>query len=416
MKRIPLNLNYYYKLTFILLVISIFIPIHGYLYFLMLGASFGLALLFVLKEHTNLSFLFYSKSFSIFSLIYLIYPLISILWVQDINHYYKQIRFILLHIMILAISYFFLVKIFTNHKLLFKVLIGIGLTYIVISVWEITTGNHLFLSRYHGVPIPIPTGFYYNENNQTIITSMLLPLVGYFFLTAKKMYQQLFYLAIIVLFIVIAGLAGARISLIISIPFLIYILIRKKSLKIISVLLLSLILVYSFIAINNKQELELALAYLKLQYESIGDEVDNYVIGSTKIRINMISNAVSYFIDSKFIGVGAGNYDYLAKQGNFAKIGWIENTHSYFFELLANFGIIIPLMLLIFLIKLFMNIFVIFKNSIGKDKIQAEMNLFQIPIFFIAGFIPSSFFPIIQVWVIIGYLCAYVFLNQKQLR
>jgi hypothetical protein len=380
----------------------------------MIAASILVISLISVANRVDVSFVAYSKSAALFFLLYLLYPLLTVFWVDNLQYYYLQIRYIVLHFLIYYITFFFLVKIFTNHKLFLKMILGIGVIYILTSLWELRTGNHLSISRYSGIQIPIPTGFYYNENNQTVITSMMLPIAGYFFLVAKKFYQQLVYISIVIFFVVIAALAGARISMIISIPFLMYLLIKKRSLKLIGLIVIALLMIYGYISIHKSKELELAKAYLKFQYESIGQEVDNYTIGSTKIRINMIKNAFDYFQESKLVGVGAGNYDYHAKKGEFAKIGWIENTHSYLFELLANYGIVIVIPFIFFLFSLFKKIVSIYYRERGETKILAEMNMFQVPIFFLVGFIPSSLFSIFQVWVFIGYLSAFVYMNREK--
>lgn len=408
------KLDSYFKLSFIVLIMTIFMPLYGFSYMLMIGACLGLMLIYSSINQVDLSFLGYSKSSLIFFIIYLIYPFITFFWVESYGYFWSQMRFTILHVMIYFISYFFLIKIFPNQRLFLKIIIGIGVIYIIVSLWELATGSHLHLSRYHNmpIPIPIPTGFYYNENNQTIITSMILPYASYFFLTSKKLYQQFFYISIILMFIIIAAVAGARISMIISIPFLAFVLIKKRSFKLIGLIFISLLLLYSYVSIYRSKDLKLATVYLKYQYESITQEVNSYNIGSTQIRINMIKNAVNYFGESHYMGVGAGNYDYLTKQGNFSEVDWIENTHSYFFELLANYGIIVTIAFILLLIGLFKNILLIYRRETGDLKLLAQMNMLQIPVFFIVGFIPSSFFPIFQVWFFIGYLSAFIYVNR----
>ena len=141
--------------------------------------------------------------------------------------------------------------------------------------------------------------------------------------------------------------------------------------------------------------------------------MNDYRIGSTKIRVNMIKNTIKLFEKSNFVGVGAGNYDYHTKQGDFSHVDWIENSHTYFFELLANYGLFLVIPFILLLVGLFKNIFLIYKGASGNLKILAEMNMIQIPIFFAVGFIPSSFFPIFQVWVFIGYLSAFIYVNRQ---
>ncbi len=410
------NVNFIVKLIFIIFVLGIFMPLSGLLNFFLIGISLACMVFYVSKNQIDISFLGYPKSTTLFFLTYLIYPWITFFWVENYRYFYSQVRFIILHWLVFSISYFFLVKVFTNHEKFLKIIIAIGVVYIAVSFWELLTGNHLSLSRYYGIPIPIPTGFYYNENNQTILTSMMLPIAGYFILSSKKYYQEVFYTLVIILFIAISALAGARISMMISVPFFIYILIRKRSIRVTGLLLLLFILLINYASIYKNKEYTLAKEYLKHQYKSFGAEVNNYRIGSTKIRINMIKKAISYFDESKYLGVGAGNYDYHAKQGWYAEIGWIENTHAYIFELLANYGIFVIMAFLFFVIGLSYKLIKIYKTAIGKAKILAEMNLFQIPIFLMIGFIPSSIFPIIQIWVIMGYLASYIYLNSVETK
>jgi hypothetical protein len=81
--------------------------------------------------------------------------------------------------------------------------------------------------------------------------------------------------------------------------------------------------------------------------------------------------------------------------------------------LLANYGILVALAFILLLVGLFKNIYLIYKRESGNLKLLAQMNLLQIPIFFIVGFIPSSFFPIFQVWIFIGYLSAFIYINRE---
>ncbi|MFA7057820.1 MAG: O-antigen ligase family protein [Candidatus Cloacimonadales bacterium] len=407
------SVDSYLKLSFIVLMLALFMPLYGFMYLGMIVISICAIIIYVTFNQIDVSFLGHSKSTLFFFLIYLIYPIITIFWAESFKFYYSQIRFTILHFLIYFITYFFLIKIFPNQKLFLKIIIGIGVIYILTSLWELATSSHLYTSKYYGTPIPIPTGFYYNENNQNIVTSMMLPYAGYFFLTSKKFFKRFFYLFVMLMFVIISAAAGARISMAISVPFLIYILIRKRSLKLTGAIIIAMVLAYSFVSIYKAKELRLATAYLKHQYESIDQEVNDYRIGSTKIRVNMIKNTIKLFEKSNFVGVGAGNYDYHTKQGDFSHVDWIENSHTYFFELLANYGLFLVIPFILLLVGLFKNIFLIYKGASGNLKILAEMNMIQIPIFFAVGFIPSSFFPIFQVWVFIGYLSAFIYVNRQ---
>lgn len=406
------NLDSYFKLSFVILLMTLFMPLHGLTYFAMIAVCLGIIIIHSSMNQVDVSFLGYSKSALMFFVIYLIYPFLTSFWVESYGYFWEQIRFIILHFLIYFISYFFLVKIFPNHKLFLKIIIGIGVIYILVSLWEIATGNHLHLSRYHNSPIPIPTGFYYNENNQTIITCMILPYASYFFLTSKRLYQQIFYISVMIMLVIVVTAAGARISMMVSFPFLLFVLLKKRSVKLIWLIIIALILSYSYISIYRSKELKLATLYVKHQFESIDQEVNDYSIGSTKIRINMIKNTIHFFEQSNFMGVGAGNYDYHAKQGEFAEIDWIENAHSYFFEILANYGLLVSIPFILLLLGLFKNIFLIYRRESGNLKLLALMNMVQIPVFFIVSFIPSSFFQIFQAWVFIGYLSAFIYANR----
>jgi O-antigen ligase len=151
--------------------------------------------------------------------------------------------------------------------------------------------------------------------------------------------------------------------------------------------------------------------YVRDQITSISKETKTYKIGSTRIRINMGKRAVKYFFDSKMMGVGAGNFDEKSQKGYFGDIDWIQNPHSYIFELLSNYGIIVIIPFGIFIVTLGLRLLKIVSKTTGRLRTLALFNFISIIVFLIVSNLPSSMFNIYVIWIHLGYLASFVKCN-----
>ncbi|OQY39503.1 MAG: hypothetical protein B6226_01730 [Candidatus Cloacimonetes bacterium 4572_65] len=394
---------------FLLLITTVFLQPNGKLNYLATTLNFVAVLVSLVLFNTDLRKMFASKSTTIFFLTYLSYPLLSVMWIKSRPFYDTQLTYIILHVLIFYISCYYFLELKRASKYYIKIIPYIAILFLAVCFWELLTANHLPISKYYGTPLPIPTGFYLGENHQAFAFSMIFPIICYYYVKEKSYLLKVLYMAILTGIMVVIFILGARISILVLLPVFIYVLVKHSSLKIYSTMLIALMLTTFYLSRYKATEFELFKKLSINQFASINSDITSYSLKSTQIRINMAKNAFNMFNDSDFIGVGAGNYDYFSKQGFYAEIGWIENAHSYLFELLANYGLFVLIPFLIFIGVMAWKLFALIKLTSGDFQLLARYNLLTLILFIPLSFLPSSMFSMLLVWIHLAYIYSFIY-------
>ncbi len=400
-------------LLFFALASILLMPINNSLILLLVFVNLFTVILSFFMYNEKINRMMFSKTAITFFLTYFCYAMITVLWAFNKTLFTRQIAYILIHEIVFWVTYYYISKGKKILDVFIKFLVLVGISYVMVSTWEMLNFTHLPTSKHAGTKFPVPTGFFFGENNQALSISLMLPFISYLYVITKKVIPKLMLLALILALFGITVVAGARLSLIALIPLLLYILFFKTPKKqLICEIALFLSIAFYYIRRFPDQYM-LFKEFLALQFTSITSEASSIVLKSTQIRKNMIMKGVELFDSSNFKGVGAGNFEHYAGNGVYFQLGWIENPHSYFFELLANYGFIIPVAFLIFWLALTYNSYRIARNTSGNTRELAYFCTAFLIIFVPVSFLPSSMFDMYLVWMLFGLVMGFQYLHRE---
>ena len=336
----------------------------------------------------------------VFLCFWIIYAIFSLLWVKDTTigaYYIRRILFYLLTFIIFT-------QLFQNRKYritapLIMQLIFLG--YCLINIWEMVTWQHLPSSRLYGIPLPIPTGAYYNENNGAVFMLMLAP-----FLTVKTPLtsSKLGKAAALVLFLfmtIVSAVQSSRLALVFMFILGIYYFIRAGLfLKVVSVALIALSLTIFITSFGR--EARMAKILLHRQLISIVNENKSYLMTSSKIRHQLNLESLNLAAESKFFGIGAGSYEIYIGKGRYHNTSWVVNPHNWWMELLANFGLIIMLGMIIIYTRWLFRLWQLRQSAETEDVNLYDAYFVSLLMFIPLSIIPSSIKGYYSIWIYFG--------------
>lgn len=382
-------------------VIKVYI---GPLYFLIPVIVFGLYFFFnndsqskiILDSELNLIyFLFF---------IWISYSLISYIWAAE--------KDIVLEYSLWIFSYFVIFFIFSqkirkfiDYQFIFNILLFILFIYLIIALWEMLSFQHLPLSRMaRNERISfIPTGPFYNENSFAAALILLFPFLLYSTkILNNKIYDFLQPLLIIII-IIIAIIQKARLAILAVafnvILYFIFSLNFRSKVKSISLIILLIVL---FGAIYP-QEMELIFSYLVDQIESLQTEQVQLLPSSMKIRVTLLHHSLDIAYESFFLGIGSGNF--INRMNSWRKSETFNtlDPHNYVMELLVNFGLLITLLFVIFIISVSYRLFNKVLKAQGSIKWFYAASLLSIINFWAASLLPGSIRKLFFFWLIFAY-------------
>lgn len=355
--------------------------------------------------------------------IWLLYAITSITWCLDRTVAYKDIMYLLW-----AISTFvFLVSLKYKYKDFGNDLVkNWGLVFIVVSVfatWEIYTAKHIVssfteilsqIARWRKLNF-VPVFTFDNPNHFALYTCFSSALfIGA--IIRKKIIAMSSFLLAICLFIV--HLEEARFGLITIAIYAIIIIIYyqitnskinlKASLKTFG----SLIFTFTFLLIGVFGTNDLNIKSKSGNSPPPPPVQDHSVF----IRKNLIMNGLDFFIESKGLGVGAGNFKtYIQRGKGELDTGTVISPHNWFIEILSQYGILIIALCFLwggYIVKLLY-------QSIKKEKL-AEKHLLIILLLFcyvIMSNANSSFMSIPLNWLMFSLIALFtddLLENKKQ--
>jgi len=401
---------------FILLLFYTFFPIFDEHYLFLF--AFLLFIVFLIETIISPNKIKLSKN-NIFTyfffLFWLSYSLLTVYWAKDT----KSVLLYSMRILCFFIT-FFLTTQFAKDKqkinFIIIILVIIYFSYLLISVWEIITLNHIPISHNFSPKSfsYIPHGPFYNENDFSAIIIILSPISFflYKFLKYKVLASVLSLISIFLLF-VITILQGSRIGLItlsfLTIIFAIFFTNLKEK---INIIILFLLLVF-IISTSNNIYIKIFRKYFIVQLRTINTEKQSYRLKSVKIRENLIKTALDMGFDSYLMGVGSGNFISEMSSDKQENTSGVLITHNFWMEVFSTNGLIIFLMLIIFYTNMIINLFRLIKISQNdKDKFLIWSFIFTLFLFLPASILPSTIFRYYHFWIIFGII--YSFIEQKK--
>ncbi|MFO7659804.1 MAG: O-antigen ligase family protein [Candidatus Cloacimonadaceae bacterium] len=336
----------------------------------------------------------------VFLSFWLIYALFGLLWVKDTNLAYYYIRRILFYLLVFIVSsQFFKHQKYRESAPLFLQLVFLG--YCLIYMWEMATGMHLPSSRLYGVPLPIPTGAFYNENNSAVFMLLLAP-----FLTVKTRLttSRLGKTVALVLFLfmlVVSLVQSSRLALAMIFLLGIYYFIRAGLyIKIASLILITLSL--AVFIIGFPKEANFAGLILHRQLTSLEYESKSYLMTSSKIRHRLNIESINLAAESRFFGTGAGSYETYLNKGRYHRTSWVLNPHNWWMELLANFGLLITLGMIFIYLRWLFRLWQLRQASEVKHFDLYDAYFVSLIMFIPLSIIPSSIKSYYSIWLYFG--------------
>ena len=255
-----------------------------------------------------------------------------------------------------------------------------------------------------------PTGFHWNTNNLAITMVLILP----FFLCHKKLSLNIIGSLSITLITIFSASRAVFLALILI--FILYLLIIKKRIAILS--LIWIFILGLFWGIGNFKDSEdprineIANSGEALQLFLLGN-LD--IGGSLEWRRQLVNDGIDSLINSKGLGVGAGGTTAIQeKKGGVA--GRFTSMHNFWIEILVEGGIIFGILGLIWYINILINLYTISRNKFSPELIYYSKALMLSMVGFVPAAISASstiyFFPM---WIMFGMAISIITLYRKSL-
>lgn len=367
---------------------------------ILLAATFPILLIRVLNsfyrgEFINLRGLRFSSllfAFSIFSLGFL-----SILWTVDLQ---KTISFLaVLFINLIPIA---LICVINDDELAFlKKLIPASwlissILCVVLSIYELLTGNHFYLSlqeRGGGEVInalPFAAGFHGNFNDFSLflfycLTGILLSQSND--LDLKNNFSNNFFRFFIIFSIVFIVVVNGSRGAIIAVSFVVfYYFLRSYGLRFVFYFM-PFCLAFYMLFKPLRDYVELLFYFLIFKFSDFSNDLE-----SSEGRMALLSAGISGVNDSYGLGVGAGaSTTFFSSQALVS----IPNPHNLLLEWLLNFGFLGLFILLSFLLKVVINSFT---GSTGRSRFVVQGFILSLPIW---GLVQSHLIGFTYFWLIL---------------
>ncbi len=342
------------------------------------GGSLTLPRLFTILLFPNLIILLlnnqckYIHSFITFFSLWWLYGLFSILWTSDIENAGKELVYYLINF-----SYF--LELISFAKYANNPLRTISLGWVtgffftsLIAFWEFATDQHLSVSalksdsmfnlEYGRVVLRrFASATFGNYNNYVTYICFSFPFLFFFAEEKKKFFIPILGL---IAFLIVGYNASRGGFLSLSLFVILYVLFSKSKIG-----TLIIMLCFSFLLFNNPFEI------LFSRVESMEDS-----------RLHIWENSLSLWEDSFFIGSGMGSM--IESMRNFSTTG-ILITHNLFLEILVQYGFLIFIPIIFFVVFLFQKVLMLTNDN---RKFLVMSSLIAMPFYTIinSGYLLSS--------------------------
>lgn len=219
---------------------------------------------------------------------------------------------------------------------------GWVLAYVIssaVAIWEIVSGRHLssYLSEHSAdeVMSRLVASTFGNPNNYAAFLVICFPFLLWSFLGSRGITKLLFLTSLAGLPFLLV-LTGGRLGMLaFGLQLVLFFLISGRDLRSVfhTILVVVLACAVLFIALQTSD-----FAFHKVS--NILYEVQ--VGGSTVKRTGLLLNGIWFAIDSYGLGIGAGGFEYMIKQGyGLYSTGSSINPHSFWIEILSQYGVLV---------------------------------------------------------------------------
>ena len=262
--------------------------------------------------------------------------------------------------------------------------------YLGIAVWEITSFQHLPVSRYFGEKTFVPTGPFTNENNLAAFFFIPLPFVLFITRIHRSALLKLICGLLALGMFVVITIAGARIAMLAAGLFLFisYFVLAARSTKLFGALI-AILLVFAAFQVAGPL-MRLGYRMVKRELLSISTEKESARMSSLRIREQLFAETLDIAAGSWFMGVGGGNFETYMNSDRAHRTAGITNAHNYALELLGNFGLLVPCAFAYLYFRWLFALYHRYRNGKGKQKSLYLMYLTSLILFIPLSVLPSS--------------------------
>ena len=348
------------------------------------------------------------------------YAFFSLIWAPDTTEAIRNIIFLVSGVSVIFFLVYYIRDI-KGLKIVFWMWLLIFITLIPVGLWEITTGNHLHVSKYSDIPWKIytPTTVFYNTNDFATYISLTLPLVFVWIRYSRTSYNRVFGIFILFLGLLLLVYTNSRqnyVAFLLGIGFWFLFLVKLQSkMKIFIISLIGgLLILFSMpdeIVIIDIKEIVSIIDRNISTLTGKGLQEDQ----SFGVRKNLIKNALYFTAKTIGFGVGAGNIEYYMANHSVYQVYGLTNAHNWWMEILVNYGILIFVGYLILYISLLLKLYRVYnKLSDFTERMICEALLVGWIGFFVGSGGPSSIMAFSPQWLFLGFILS--FLNYIRLK
>jgi teichuronic acid biosynthesis protein TuaE len=286
-----------------------------------------------------------------FMVIWLIYAALSIFWCIDKMAAYRDIMYLLFGIATLI----FMVSIKHGFRDFETELVTVWMqaffVVLAVSVWEINTANHLVsnfthrlheLKPFHNLNF-VPVFTFDNPNHFAIFLCLTIALfVGLILKNSKVALLTFLTSCSCFLLHILSARLGYIVMFIYVIMLLLFYFYKNRGLHLQSMkqTFFKVIFIFVFLMAGIFATHKVENVYEEKILETVIEPDDR--LPSSVLRKNLIMNGYDFFIESKGMGVGAGNYMSYTQQGKGKhETDGIDSPHCWVVEVLTQYGIVI---------------------------------------------------------------------------
>ncbi|MCL2312966.1 MAG: O-antigen ligase family protein [Firmicutes bacterium] len=327
----------------------------------------------------------------VFMLIWFLYAIISVLWVEDYSSWLKSCWFIGSG-MLCFVFYAMYLKTINDIKKSFFVVNIMVVFHQIVGWYEIITRNYIFVRDervllylkspdYYKIPKPISV--FHNQNDYALVMLIgIFIFIVCFFLCNKRSIKLLYGLLIMSSFglLYATGSRAVMVGFLMGISFFFFMLYKKQKITI------KLLSILCFIIV-----IFLFLPYIvSIIQKILVFNFDKNIMNSESIRINLIMNGLYFLFQTAGFGVGAGNIEYWMAHKAVHSTSGITNMHNWWMEIFAAYGIAVFILYLTFFVHLFVNLYKRYNVSADENEKIISLGFMCIMVGFVIGSISSS--------------------------
>jgi len=357
------------------------------------------------------------KRYLLFLGLWLIWAVVSIIWAVSATDALRHIFFLFGGLA----TIFFTVLLFNHNddiRRLFWLWILVAVVAVLIGIVEYGSGWHVGISRANDAEFAgkkVVTAIFVNPNDYAAFLAIIFPFAYLLIKYSRRFFIKTLgiFLALSAFFFTAINLTrAAMVTLLLEMVLIAVFLGGRRRAKLVQTVAILLI-----IAIP----LGLAFPFLGDPAASTGRSIyDSFSTGilslrntadlPIRVRITLLEDVIRSMVDTRFLGVGAGNAgQYITVTPEYYAEEYV-NPHNWWAEILMNYGLFIFCLYLVFYASILVNLLRVFRWSpSGIQRIFSEGLLLSLTGFLVASAGPSWLISQKYIWYL--FACALCVIN-----